>query len=109
MDLPSPTASGFDDKERAPRFGARLRYRREELGRGLRETAMRVGVSPTYLSRIETDAEKSSSSTAASFAIPGSVGGLFYELMPLAGRIPSDLLAYIIEVVDSLLAELAFR
>jgi transcriptional regulator with XRE-family HTH domain len=36
-------------------FGAMLRYRREGAGIGLRELARRVGISPSYLSKIEHD------------------------------------------------------
>ena len=37
------------------KFGARVRREREKLGIGLREMAKMIGVSPTYLSKIERD------------------------------------------------------
>ncbi|MFY7921375.1 MAG: helix-turn-helix domain-containing protein [Gemmatimonas sp.] len=39
-------------------FGATIRQRRHELNIGLNEFAERLGISPTYWSRIERDQEK---------------------------------------------------
>ena len=43
----------------AERLGDRIRRVRKERALGLRETADKIGISPTYLSRIETMEEKS--------------------------------------------------
>ncbi len=40
-------------REKNMEFGTFMRREREDRGIGLREMARRVGVSPTYLSRVE--------------------------------------------------------
>ena len=40
------------------RFGERVRRKRQECRLGLRDTARRASISATFLSRVETDAEK---------------------------------------------------
>ena len=76
-------------------FGERIRRRRSELGIGLREAARQADISATFLSRIETGAEK---------AVPGEkvirrfariLEDDFDELMTLAGRVSSEVTDYV--------------
>jgi transcriptional regulator with XRE-family HTH domain len=76
------------------RFGARVRSRREELGLSLRQTAHKVGISPTYLSDVETGQETTPAERVIR-ALASVLNDDFDSLMHLAGRIPSDLQAYI--------------
>jgi HTH-type transcriptional regulator, competence development regulator len=71
-------------------FGQHIRKKREEKGLGLREMARKVNISPTYLSRVETDEEKTPPGEETLRAIAGVLGMGFDELMHLAGRVPSD-------------------
>ena len=72
------------------KFGATVRREREKLEIGLREMAKKIGVSPTYLSKIERDefpppAEDKVRKIAEIF------GSDFDQLLALAGKISSDL------------------
>jgi HTH-type transcriptional regulator, competence development regulator len=72
------------------RFGAFIRREREAREIGLREMAKKIGVSPTYLSKIERDefpppAEDKVRNIAA------ILGHDADELLALAGRVASDL------------------
>lgn len=71
-------------------FGGRVRRKRTELKLGLRETAAKVGISPTYLSRIETMEEKSQPAEEVIRKLANLLNDDFDELMSLAGRIPED-------------------
>ena len=77
------------------KLGDRLRKRRLEKKLGLREAAGKVGISPTYLSRIETSEEKSPPAEEVLKALAALLEENFDELMTLAGRIPSDVAQYI--------------
>ena len=71
-------------------LGRRLRRRREALELGLRETAARVGISPTYLSRIETHTERHPPAEHVIQSLARVLKDDFDTLMQLAGRVPSD-------------------
>jgi transcriptional regulator with XRE-family HTH domain len=77
------------------KLGDRLRRRRNELKLGLREAAGKLKISPTYLSRIETNEEKSPPGEEVLQALAKLLSENFDELMTLAGRIPSDVAKYI--------------
>ena len=79
----------------AERFGERVRRRRQESGLGLRETAKRAGISATFLSRVETDAEKSLPSEEVIRKLADILNDNFDELMVLAGRISSEVKDYV--------------
>jgi transcriptional regulator with XRE-family HTH domain len=68
------------------RFGERIRRKRTEQKLGLREFATKVGISPTYLSRIETSEEKAppAEEVIRKMADP-ALNDSFDELMTLAG------------------------
>nr|WP_249348669.1 helix-turn-helix transcriptional regulator [Corallococcus exiguus] len=72
------------------RFGERIRRKRTELKLGLRETATKVGISPTYLSRIETMEEKSQPAEDVIRKLATLLNDGFDELMTLAGRVSED-------------------
>ncbi len=72
------------------KFGATVRREREKLLIGLREMAKKIGVSPTYLSKVERDefpppAEDKVRKIAEIF------GSDVDELLALAGKVSSDL------------------
>lgn len=69
-------------------IGQRLRARRTDLGLGLREAARAIGISPTFLSRIETKGESPSEDVLRRLA--ALLGEDFDDLMCLAGRIAED-------------------
>ena len=75
---------------RSIRFGAYVRQEREGREIGLREMAKKIGVSPTYLSKVERDefsppAEDKVRKIAEIFSIDVD------ELLALAGKVSSDL------------------
>ena len=75
---------------RREKFGATVRREREKLEIGLREMAKKIGVSPTYLSKVERDefpppAEDKVRKIAEIF------GSDVDELLALAGKVSSDL------------------
>lgn len=72
------------------RFGERIRRKRTEQKLGLRETATKVGISPTYLSRIETMEEKTPPAEDVIRKLATLLNDPFDELMTLAGRVPED-------------------
>jgi len=76
-------------------FGERVRRRRTELNLGLRKTAGAVKISPTFLSRIETGAEKAIPSEEKIRKLAEVLEDDFDELMALAGRIPSEVKDYV--------------
>lgn len=68
-------------------FGQRIRRKRTEAKLGLRETATKVGISPTYLSRTETAEEKNPPAEEVIRKLAALLNDDFDELMTLAGRI----------------------
>lgn len=71
-------------------FGAVVRRERERLEIGLREMAKMIGVSPTYLSKVERD-EFPPPAEERVKAIAKIIGRDPDELLALAGRVSSDL------------------
>lgn len=71
-------------------FGATVRRLREEKKIGLRKFAAMVGMSPTYLSKVERD-EFNPPSEEKIRAIAAALGQDPDELLALAGRVSSDL------------------
>jgi transcriptional regulator with XRE-family HTH domain len=71
-------------------FGALVRQEREAKEIGLREMAKKIGVSPTYLSKIERD-EFSPPAEDKVRKIAEIIGQDADELLALAGRVASDL------------------
>jgi transcriptional regulator with XRE-family HTH domain len=71
-------------------FGALVRQEREAKEIGLREMAKMIGVSPTYLSKVERD-EFPPPAEDRVRAIAKIIGRDVDELLALAGRVASDL------------------
>jgi transcriptional regulator with XRE-family HTH domain len=71
------------------RFGAFVRRERESKELGLREMAKMIGVSPTYLSKVERDEFPPPAEDKVK-AIAGIIGCNPDALLALAGRISSD-------------------
>lgn len=86
-------------------FGAVIRARREELQITLRKFAASVGMSPTYLSKIERD-EFPPPAESKIVAIAGALSMDPDELLGLAGRVPSDVARMIHEKPSQLSAVL---
>lgn len=72
----------------AEALGDRLKRVRSSRGLGLRGTANLVGVSATYLSRVENNLEAPTEEKIQKLA--EVLGDNFDELMQLAGKVPSD-------------------
>lgn len=72
------------------RFGATVRRLREERKIGLRKFAQMVGMSPTYLSKVERD-EFNPPSEEKIKAIAAALGEDPNGLLALAGRVSTDL------------------
>jgi transcriptional regulator with XRE-family HTH domain len=72
------------------KFGDFVRREREAKEIGLREMAKMIGVSPTYLSKIERD-EFPPPAEDKVRKIAGVIGQDADELLALAGRVASDL------------------
>jgi HTH-type transcriptional regulator, competence development regulator len=72
------------------RFGAVVRQAREAKEIGLREMARMIGVSPTYMSKVERD-EFPPPAEDKVRAIAKIIGTDEDELLALAGRVASDL------------------
>lgn len=72
------------------RFGERIRRLRTEQKLGLREFATKVGISPTYLSRIETSEEKAPPAEEVIRKMATQLSDSFDELMTLAGRVSEE-------------------
>ena len=79
----------------AERFGDRIRRIRKARKLGLRATAAKVGISATYLSRIETMAERSPPAETVIHALAEELDDDFDLLMQLADRIPEDVKNFI--------------
>lgn len=75
---------------RSVKFGAFVRQEREGKGLGLREMAKKIGVSPTYLSKVERD-EFPPPAEDKVIAIANILGCDQDELLALAGKVSSDL------------------
>jgi HTH-type transcriptional regulator, competence development regulator len=71
-------------------FGALVRREREAKKIGLREMAKKIGVSPTYLSKVERD-EFPPPAEDKVRRIADIIGRDADELLALAGRVASDL------------------
>jgi transcriptional regulator with XRE-family HTH domain len=71
-------------------FGAKVRRERGRLDLGLREMAKMIGVSPTYLSKVERDEFPPPAEDRVK-AIADIIGCDADELLALAGRVSSDL------------------
>lgn len=72
------------------KFGAFIRREREAQEIGLREMAKKIGVSPTYLSKVERD-EFAPPTEDKVRAIAKIIECDPDELLAMAGRVPSDL------------------
>ena len=72
------------------KFGALVRREREAKEIGLREMAKLIGVSPTYLSKVERD-EFPPPAEDKVRKIAGIIGRDPDELLALAGRVSSDI------------------
>src|SRR6266436_3137114 len=72
------------------KFGEFVRREREAKEIGLREMAKKIGVSPTYLSKIERDAFDPPAEDKVR-KIAEIIGRDADELLALAGRVASDL------------------
>jgi len=72
-------------------LGERLRRKRKEKNLGLRETAGKVDVSPTFLSRIENENEPPMPSEKVIRALAHLLDDDFDTIMQLAGRVPTDI------------------
>jgi transcriptional regulator with XRE-family HTH domain len=72
------------------RFGALVRREREAKEIGLREMAKMIGVSPTYLSKVERDEFPPPAEDRVK-QIAKVIGYDADELLALAGRVASDL------------------
>jgi HTH-type transcriptional regulator, competence development regulator len=71
-------------------FGALVRQEREAKEIGLREMAKKIGVSPTYLSKVERDEFRPPVEDKVR-KIAEIIGRDADELLALAGRVASDL------------------
>ena len=78
------------NKREREEFGALVRREREAREIGLREMAKMIGVSPTYLSKVERD-EFPPPAEDKLRKIAGIIGRDADELLALAGRVASDL------------------
>jgi transcriptional regulator with XRE-family HTH domain len=72
------------------KFGAFIRREREAKEIGLREMAKKIGVSPTYLSKIERDEFPPPAEDKVK-AIAGILGRDADDLLARAGRVSSDI------------------
>lgn len=72
------------------RLGQRIQRMRKGKKLGLREAAGKIDVSPTYLSRIENDEEKSPPSEKVLRSLAALLDDDVDELMAVAGRVAED-------------------
>ena len=68
-------------------FGERIRRKRTEQKIGLRQAAGKVDISPTFLSRVETNVEKAIPGEKVIKKLADILDDDFDELMALAGRV----------------------
>jgi transcriptional regulator with XRE-family HTH domain len=78
------------EKSGSEKLGDRLKRMRSLRGLGLRETANKVGISPTYLSRIENNLESSPPSEEKIRRLAEVLADDFDDLMRLADRVPAE-------------------
>lgn len=71
-------------------LGDRIKRVRKERGLGLRETASKVGISATFLSRVETNGQPSPPGEEVIRKLATLLSDDFDALMQLAGRVPKD-------------------
>ena len=76
-------------------FGERIRRKRGEQKIGLRQAAGKVGISPTFLSRVETNVEKAIPGEEVIRKLADILDDDFDELMALAGRISAEVSDYV--------------
>lgn len=76
-------------------LGQRIRRLREVKKLGLREAAKKVDISPAYLSRIETNEEKTPPGEELLQKLAVLLDDNIDELMSLAGRVPTDVKEFI--------------
>ena len=76
-------------------LGQRIRRLREAKKIGLREMAKTLGISPAYLSRIETNEEKTPPGEEVLERVAEVLHDSIDELMSLAGRVPADVKDFI--------------
>ena len=81
-------------------FGDYIRKCRKEKGLGLRETARMVGVSASYLSRIESGDETNPPSEAVIRKLAEVLDEKFNYLMLQAERISKDIKQYVASTAD---------
>ncbi len=81
----------------AETLGDRIKRLRKERGLGLRETAAKVGISATFLSRVENNAEKAAPGEEVIRKLATVLGVEFDTLMQLAGRVAHD----VVDVIKS--------
>jgi len=79
----------------AETLGDRIRRLRKERGLGLRETANKVGISATFLSRVESNTEKAVPREEVIKKLAALLGDDVDVLMQLAGRVAQDVAAVI--------------
>ncbi len=72
------------------KLGERIKRVRQERQLGLRELAGKLGISATYLSRIETCQEASPPAEKVIRNLADLLQDNFDELMQLAGRVPEE-------------------
>ena len=72
------------------KLGERIKRLRKEQDIGLRQAAAQLGISATYLSRIENGQESSPPAERVIQALAALFDDNFDELMQLAGRVSED-------------------
>lgn len=80
----------MEEQKGGASFGPAVRARRLEKGLGLRELARKVGMSATYLSKVEREEFKPPAEEKVR-AIAEALGDDPDELLALAGKVASDL------------------
>lgn len=81
--------------EREVEFGAWMRSTRLAAGLPLRELARRCGVTPGYLSRVESGEAHAIPSETLLLVVAPLLGVDADEVMARAGRIPADILSWL--------------
>lgn len=76
-------------------LGDRIKRIRTERGLGLRETAGKIGISATFLSRVESNSEKAAPSEEVLKKLAKVLDDDIDILMHLAERVPQDVAAVI--------------
>jgi transcriptional regulator with XRE-family HTH domain len=76
-------------------LGDRIKRIRTQRGLGLREAAGKIGISATFLSRVESNAEKAAPREEVLRKLATLLDDDFDVLMQLADRVPKDVAAVI--------------